>query len=237
MKMNQPWRAGVVAVGYTDDIPTAAGIGQENFEIPALPARIPTRIMIPEPSCDQGEREPHDHDRMAFQRFGRQLIGLARRHLGAQLQHKVDPEDVVQSVYKSLLLRYGQDALAAEDWQGLWGLLTTITVRKCADRARFHRAEQRDIRREVRASESAAAFWTEAISREPTPDHAVVLAEVIESLLRQLEADERTIIEMSLQGFTTQEISEQTGRAERSVRRLRERVRIHLERQQTDTLQ
>ena len=115
--------------------------------------------MIPEPSCDQGEPEPRDHDRMAFERFSRQLIGLARRHLGAQLQHKVDPEDVVQSVYKSLLLRYGQDALAAEGWQGLWGLLTTITIRKCADRARFHRpspgprmlhqcaADQKGIRR------------------------------------------------------------------------------------------
>lgn len=235
--MNHPRIAGVAAFGYTGYIPTAAKIGQENPEIPALPARIQIHIMIPELSCDQGEPEPHDHDRMAFERFSRQLIGLARRHLGAQLQHKVDPEDVVQSVYKSLLLRYGQDALAAEGWQGLWGLLTTITIRKCADRARFHRAEQRDLRREVMASEPEAALWSEAVSREPTPDHAVVLAEVIESLLRPLEADERMMIEMSLQGFTTQEISEQTGRAERSVRRLRERVRVYLEQQQTDTLQ
>ena len=44
--------------------------------------------------------------------------------------------------------------------------------------------------------------------------------------------DERQMIELSLQGFSTQEISEQTGRAERSVRRLRERVRKFLERQQ-----
>ena len=60
------------------------------------------------------------------------------------------------------------------------------------------------------------------------------LAEVVEGLLCRLEADERTIIEMSLQGFTTKEISEQTGRAERSVRRLRERVRKYLERQQSE---
>jgi RNA polymerase sigma-70 factor (ECF subfamily) len=166
------------------------------------------------------------------------LIGLARAHLGAQLQHKVDPEDVVQSAYKSLLLRYGEGALAAEGWEGLWGLLTMITVRKCADRARFHQAERRDVRREAVAAEgSDDGSWREAISREPTPDQAVVLAEVVEGLLSRLKTDERTMLELSLQGYSAQEISQQTGRAERSVRRLRERVRKYLERQQAEAVQ
>ena len=59
-----------------------------------------------------------------FERFSRRLIGLARVHLDERFQHKVDPEDVVQSVYKSFLIRYGDGALAAEGWEGLWGLLT-----------------------------------------------------------------------------------------------------------------
>jgi RNA polymerase sigma-70 factor (ECF subfamily) len=76
--------------------------------------------------------------------------------------------------------------------------------------------------------------WQTAVGREPTPDQAAVLAETVESLLGRLDQDERTMMELSLQGFSTQEISEQTGRAERSVRRLRERVRKHLERQQME---
>ena len=176
-----------------------------------------------------------------FERFSRRLIGLARGHLNARLQHKVEPEDVVQSAYKSFFLRYGDGALASEGWDGLWGLLTTITLRKCADRARFHHAERRDIAREsplgTSTSDSGVAGfhpWHEAACREPTPDQAAVLAETVESLLRPLAADERTIVELSLQGCTTQEISEQTGRAERSVRRIRETVRKHLERQQLE---
>ena len=47
-----------------------------------------------------------------------------------------------------------------------------------------------------------------------------------------LDADERPIAELSLQGHSTAEISAQLGRAERSVRRLRERVRLQLERLQ-----
>jgi len=52
----------------------------------------------------------------------------------------------------------------------------------------------------------------------------------LENLLGGLDADDRSIIELSLQGYSTQEVSEKLKRAERSVRRLRERVRKQLER-------
>lgn len=175
--------------------------------------------------------------RAVFERFSRRLIGLARCHLEVRLQHKVDPEDVVQSAYKSFFLRYGDGDLAAEGWDGLWGLLSLITIRKCADRVRYFQTESRDLAREAgaRAAADSAAAWLAAPGREPTPDEAIVLAETVEELLRSLNGDERTIVEMSLQGYSTQEISEQMGRAERSVRRLRERVRKHLQVQQMET--
>jgi RNA polymerase sigma-70 factor (ECF subfamily) len=167
-----------------------------------------------------------------FERFTRRLIGLARAHLDVRLQHKIEPEDVVQSAYKSFFVRYGEGTLAAEGWDGLWGLLTTITLRKCADRVRFYRAEKRDAAREASApagSENAEP-WRDAVARDATPEQAVVLAETVEQLLSKLDADERPVVELSLQGYTTPEISERLGRAERSVRRLRERVRHQLER-------
>ena len=170
--------------------------------------------------------------RAVFEHFTRRLIGLARGHLDARLHHKIEPEDVVQSAFKSFFLRYGEGALAAEGWDGLWGLLTLITLRKCADRVRYYRAECRDIAREASppAGEQDVELWRDAIGREPTPEQAAVLAETVEQLLGGLDGAERPIIELSLQGFSTQEISAQLGRAERSVRRLRERVRRQLER-------
>jgi RNA polymerase sigma factor (sigma-70 family) len=172
--------------------------------------------------------------RALFERFTRRLIGLARCQLDARLRHKIDPEDVVQSAYKSFFLRYGQGALAAEGWDGLWGLLTRITLRKCADRVRYHRAERRDIGREAATGTGDVEPWRDAAGREPTPDEAAVLTETVEHVLSGLDADERPIVELSLQGCTTAEISAQLGRAERSVRRLRERVRLVLERLQTE---
>jgi len=179
---------------------------------------------------------PDTDPRAAYEHFSRRLIGLARTHLHGRLKNKVDPEDVVQSAYKSLLMRYGDESLAAEGWEGLWGLLTRITLRKCADRARYYQAECRELRREGVASANADSnpAWFVAAGREPTPDEAAILVETVADLLQQLNGDERNIVELSLQGYSTQEISQQTGRAERSVRRLRERVRKHLERQQAE---
>jgi RNA polymerase sigma-70 factor (ECF subfamily) len=167
-----------------------------------------------------------------LERFTRRLIGLARNQLEARLQHKIEPEDVVQSAFKSFFLRYGEGALGAEGMNGLWALLTRITLRKCADRVRHYRAERRDINREASPLPEGADPWREAFSREPGPEEAVVLAETVEQVLRELDENERPIIELSLQGYSTQEISESLGRAERSVRRLRERVRGQLERLQ-----
>ena len=59
-----------------------------------------------------------------------------------------------------------------------------------------------------------------------------MLTETVERLLASLDVDERPIVELSLQGHSTQEISEQLGVPERTVRRVRERVRRRLERAQ-----
>ena len=174
--------------------------------------------------------------RAALERFSRRLIGLARVHLGDRLRHKVDPEDVVQSVYKSLLVRYGGSAIAAEAWEGLWGLLTVITIRKCADRARYYHADCRDLRREAEVCNGPECIssWLQAPGREPMPDEALDLAETVEELLAGLSGGEQKIVELSLQGYSTQEISQHLGRAERTVRRIREQVRKHLEERQAE---
>jgi RNA polymerase sigma-70 factor (ECF subfamily) len=175
-----------------------------------------------------------DAAREIFGRFTRQLIALAHRQFGAGLRHKVDPEDVVQSAYKSFLGRYGEGNLEAVTWNGLWGLLTRITVRKCLDRVAYHQAACRDVRREVAAATGVDEVpGLETLGREPTPLEAVLLNETVHQLLTGLDETERPIVELSLQGYTTQEISERLGHPERTVRRLRERVRKRLERAQS----
>src|SRR3954451_9948908 len=129
-----------------------------------------------------------------FGRFTHQLIAHALRHIDAGLRHKVDPEDVVQSAYKSFFYRYGDGNLDVVNWNSLWGLLTLIAVRKCAERAAYHRAECRDAARELSPPRGdEAAPWLEPSNREPTPLEAAVLSETVEQLLAGLDEDERAI--------------------------------------------
>jgi RNA polymerase sigma-70 factor (ECF subfamily) len=171
--------------------------------------------------------------REVFERFVRKLVVLARNQFDAAMRRKVDAEDVVQSAYKSFFVRYGEGKLEVQDWGNLWGLLTLITLRKCLDQVAYHRAERRNVRREANAQPGAegAEPWWQAVSREPTPEEAMMLAETIEQQLRDLPVLERPIFELSLQGYTAREIADRLGRAERSVRRLRELVRRRLEAQ------
>jgi len=169
-----------------------------------------------------------------FERFARQLIAMTRKQFDQRLAHKVDAEDVVQSAYKSFFARHRDGKITVENWNSLWKLLTLITMRKCADRVEYHRAERRNIARETpHPDDSQLSIASQlAIDREPLPEEAAVLAETLEGLFRTVDVYERPILELSLQGYTVPEISDQLGRAERSVRRLRERIRKRLERQQ-----
>ena len=174
--------------------------------------------------------------RLVFERFATRLVGLARRSLDGRLLQKVDPEDVVQSAYKSFFLGQRDGEWAFGGWDGLWGMLTLITLRKCAQRAEYYRAEKRDVRRELPPADSVGgAVDAFALDREPQPEEAALLVETVESLFHSVaDSDERAILELSLQGYTAAEIVDQTGRAERSVRRLRERTRKRLERMQAE---
>lgn len=166
-----------------------------------------------------------------FQRFAGALVARARQRLGARLAARVDAEDVVQSAYKSFFNRYADGQFQLENWESLWSLLVVITLRKCANQRRYHQRERRAVSRETAPPErtdSSAPAW-EAAGPEPTPEEAVMLSETLENLLAGLELPEREIIALSLQGYTVAEIKDQLGRAERSVRRVRERFREKLD--------
>jgi RNA polymerase sigma-70 factor (ECF subfamily) len=172
--------------------------------------------------------------REVFERFAGRLVALARGRFNRLLARKVDPEDVVQSAFKSFFVRHRAGKLDARSWDGLWNLLTLITLRKCADRAEYFLAERRDAAREATASAGGDGpdAWPMALDRQPLPEEVAILAETVEHLFRDVSAHERPILELSLQGYSAPEISDQLGRAERSVRRLRERIRKRLERLQ-----
>jgi RNA polymerase sigma-70 factor, ECF subfamily len=168
-------------------------------------------------------------------RLSARLNGLARSQLDTWVRRKVDPEDVVQSVFRSFFTRYEAGRFDLASWDELWSLLAVIAARKCVNRAEFFGAKRRDASSEVAlpgsdGGGSAGAF--PAVDPGPSPFEAAVLSETVDQLLDGFNGDDRAVVELSLQGYTTTEISDRLGFAERTVRRLRERIRRRLERMQ-----
>lgn len=167
-----------------------------------------------------------------FFRFGRALVELARRHLDVWLRRKVDPEDVVQSVYRSFFVRQAAGDFQVADWNELWGLLTLMTLRKCALKADHHGAARRDGRREE--------GWSSEVdlsvpTREPTPLEAAVLTDTLAHLMAGLPERDRDLVILVLQGYTIPEMSARLGRSERTLFRRLDAVRDRLRQLETET--
>jgi RNA polymerase sigma-70 factor (ECF subfamily) len=159
-----------------------------------------------------------------FHRFARRLIALARNQLDSRIRTRVEPEDVVQSVFRSFFTRFDSGQFQLGDWDSLWTVLAVITVRKCANRREFWHAAKRDLQRETEAARQGDPLQ-KALARDPTPAEAAILSEVVEQLMKHVAERDRAILTLHLQGCDIAAISEQVGRTERTVRRTLERVR------------
>jgi RNA polymerase sigma-70 factor (ECF subfamily) len=165
-----------------------------------------------------------------FHRFAERLIALARTRLDRRLRQKIDPEDILQSVYQSFFRRHLQGEFELANWDGLWSLLTVLTVRKCSRWTERFRAECRDVDRERSLAAPRESGGWEALAREPTPAKAAVLTDTVEHLLHHLEERDRAIVSLTLQGYSVPDVASQLGRPERTVFRILERVKKRLRR-------
>ncbi len=168
-----------------------------------------------------------------FRRFARRLIALARNQLDSWIRTRVEPEDVVQSVFRSFFTRFETGQFHLGNWDNLWAVLTLITLRKCANRLEFWQAAKRDLQREVNLAQPSDLL-TKALARDPTPLEAAILSETVELLMKKMPEQDRAILSLHLQGCDIAAISAQVGRTERTVRRTLERVRRMLMRLQSE---
>jgi RNA polymerase sigma-70 factor (ECF subfamily) len=192
-------------------------------------------MTTPDPEVEQLLARVQQGDQAAaaavFDLYQRRLLGLARSHLDTRLRRKIDPEDVVQSVFRSYFQRHQAGLFEVRDWDQLWSLLALITVRKCTNARIFFTRRKRSAALEVSAEGDAAetrSAW-EALAREPTPQEAAVLTDLVERLLGGLPERERRIVQLSLEGHDAWTIAGVIGRAERTVRRTLDHFRQRLE--------
>ncbi len=163
--------------------------------------------------------------------YGTQLMRLAEQNIAARLRRRVDPEDVVQSAFRTFLRRAERGQFELPDDDGLWRLLCAITLNKARQQARLHTRQKRALDQETYLDAESTEGGAAPSSTEPTPDEVAILVDLVERLLADTDdADERDIVTFRLQDFTNEEIARKVNCSERTVRRIVHRLRSRLDR-------
>lgn len=136
-----------------------------------------------------------------FNRYVTRLVALAQSRLSPLLQGRVDPEDVVQSAYRSFFRRVKDQDVTLRRSGDLWRLLAAFTINKARGCVEREMAQMRDPRRQEHES-----ALIEAIQSDPTPEEAAILIEQLASFMPVLPPRDRRILELRMRGNSVDEI-------------------------------
>ncbi|MCG8649524.1 MAG: sigma-70 family RNA polymerase sigma factor [Pirellulales bacterium] len=156
-----------------------------------------------------------------YERYARRVFGLVESQLGDRLRASTEPEDVVQSVFKSMFRGVQSGHYDAPPGTTLWNLLAVIAVHKLRRKAGHLSAQRRDSKRNVPLE---SVEGTVPIDQSSVEFLQISVRETLE-LLRPIDRD---ILSLRIQRYTVDEISEETGRSRRTVERSLQRSRERL---------
>lgn len=162
--------------------------------------------------------------RNLFDRYCEKLMRLSRRRIGQRMASRIDPEDAVQSAFRTFFARVRSDHFTFEGESDLFKLLVRLTVNKTLRQIAHHRAAKRDPNREAGQGSDDEQLIDHLTAAEPPPLVQIAVMEEFERFLEQLSEFDRKVLEMKFEGYTTAEIATKLNSYDRKIRRVFERA-------------
>jgi RNA polymerase sigma-70 factor (ECF subfamily) len=161
-----------------------------------------------------------------YLRYAERLLSIAAAQASPALAQRVDPEDIVQSVFRTFFRRVQLGQYSVPEGEELWKLLLVIALNKVRASGSFHRAAKRDVKRTA-----VGGVYDLAVESKSGRDEAAlnVLRMVVEDMLQDLPEAHRKIIEMRIEGHEVNEIATVVQRSKRSVERELQEFRKRLQ--------
>jgi RNA polymerase sigma-70 factor (ECF subfamily) len=158
-------------------------------------------------------------------RYAPRLLALARSRCSPGLAHRLDSEDIVQSVFSRFFRRARRGEYEVPAGAELWKLLLVIALNKIRTAEAFHRAGKRDVQ-----ATSTGGGLEESLAAAGGSDdgNGAYLSLVVSDALERLPARLKEIIELRLQGYEVREIAALTDQSVRTVERLLQEARNEL---------
>ncbi len=165
-------------------------------------------------------------EEQVYNKYAPRLLHVAQQHLSKKLASRLDPEDVVQSVFRTFFRRQAEGTFQIDNSAQLWKLLVKITVRKTCAKARHHTADKREVGKEVPIDGGADGF--QHSEEGPGPEDVAVLLDLIEAMFEGLQEVYARVLEMRLGGYSAAEIADELGVARQTVYRALDRLQTKL---------
>jgi RNA polymerase sigma-70 factor (ECF subfamily) len=197
-------------------------------EQPAPQAGSPQESISDRSLLQRLQRGQADASTELYLRYAERLRTLAAAQSAPGLEQRVDPEDIVQSVFRTFFRRANLGHYSVPDGEEIWKLLLVIALNKVRATGAFHRAAKRDLRRT-----SGGKSFDQVVESEPGRDETALgfLRLVIEELLENLPETSRKMVELRIEGHEVAEIAVAVQRSRRSVERVLQNFRQQLDAQ------
>lgn len=151
-----------------------------------------------------------------YVRYAERLIHLARQKTPADLATRVDPEDIVQSVFRTFFRRASAGQYDVPEGEELWKLLLVIALNKLRTQGAFHRAEKRDVQKTstlMPEQERAKQGIDAGLAKQ-------FLEMAIDEVVSKLPEASQMIVRLRIEGYEMQEIAQRVQRSKRTVERV-----------------
>jgi RNA polymerase sigma-70 factor (ECF subfamily) len=166
------------------------------------------------------QRGNQDAATQLYLRYADRLRRLARSESSADLAQRLDPDDIVQSVFATFFRGVGKGHYDVPPGDELWKLFLVIALNKVRAKGAFHRAAKRDIRRSA---------GLDALNNAPAEQESdTILKMVIDEALAELPAVQQRIIQLRIEGHEVADIAAQVKRSKRTVERVLQDFRTRL---------
>lgn len=151
-----------------------------------------------------------DAAELLYNRYARRVLGLVKSQMSEKLSSATEPDDLVQSVFKSFFRKVQSGVYNAPPGRTLWNLIAVVAVNKVIRSANYHTAQCRDLERALPLEISG-----DAIDKKTADDLSIYVRE----LLEQLRPQDLQIANLRIDGHSVEEIATKVDRALRSVER------------------
>ncbi|MGO9113829.1 MAG: RNA polymerase sigma factor [Thermoguttaceae bacterium] len=157
------------------------------------------------------------------ERYRGKLCQLVQREMNRRFRRKEDPEDVVQSAFRTFYRRNALGEFQIGSSGELWGLLEAITRHKILKRVEKLAAGKRNPKREEYPDGDGLQ------GRLPTPEEAAIAADLMEEALAGLDETYVKVFHLRLQECTEEEVAVRLGCTRASVRSKLNRIHVRLQ--------